>query len=123
MNEEVKKKWVAALRSGEYKQGKDQLKTERYGECTYCCLGVLCDLFAKETNTSWDNKILSCDLFMPTTHIREWAGVSSNDDFSVKVDDPSIISVMAHGKIQLYVLNDKYNYSFAQIADLIEKYL
>jgi len=46
MNEEVKKKWIAALRSGEYEQGQSRL---RPSEDTYCCLGVLCDLYVKET--------------------------------------------------------------------------
>lgn len=38
------KKWVAALRSGEYSQGRGRL---RKGD-TFCCLGVACDLYAKE---------------------------------------------------------------------------
>lgn len=36
---DVKAKWVAALRSGEYRQGKKMLKTP---EGSYCCLGVYC---------------------------------------------------------------------------------
>lgn len=35
-----KEKWVAALRSGKYKQGKDFLYNK--DEDTYCCLGVAC---------------------------------------------------------------------------------
>lgn len=38
MPQEIKTKWIEALRSGEYKQGKDTLKDEN-GAC--CCLGVL----------------------------------------------------------------------------------
>lgn len=38
MNPELKAKWIAALRSGEYKQVTARLRT-REG---YCCLGVLC---------------------------------------------------------------------------------
>ena len=38
MDAEIKRKWVEALRSGKYKQGRDQLQN---GD-TYCCLGVLC---------------------------------------------------------------------------------
>jgi hypothetical protein len=41
MNPEVKQKWVAALRSGNYEQGKNYLKTFN-GK--FCCLGVLCDI-------------------------------------------------------------------------------
>lgn len=43
MNQNAKK-WVAALRSGEYKQGKHFL---RYKDC-FCVLGVACDLMVKE---------------------------------------------------------------------------
>ena len=38
-------KWLEALRSGEYIQGRDRL---RLGD-RFCCLGVACDLYAKET--------------------------------------------------------------------------
>lgn len=44
MNPEIKTKWVEALRSGKYKQGKKSLRS-REGD-KYCCLGVLCDLYA-----------------------------------------------------------------------------
>ena len=40
MDPVLKKKWVAALRSGKYKQGKEVL---RDGD-RYCCLGVLCEV-------------------------------------------------------------------------------
>lgn len=46
MKPEIKEKWVAALRSGEYKQGRNNLanvKTNRF-----CCLGVLCEVALKE---------------------------------------------------------------------------
>jgi len=39
MDAQLKAKWVEALRSGEYKQTTDQLKSD--DDC-YCCLGVLC---------------------------------------------------------------------------------
>ena len=41
MNKELKDKWIAALRSGKYKQAKKRLRT---GEDSFCCLGVLCDV-------------------------------------------------------------------------------
>lgn len=39
MNQEIKTKWLADLRSGEFEKGKGYLK--RDGK--FCCLGVLCD--------------------------------------------------------------------------------
>lgn len=45
MNPEVKAKWLEALRSGDYQQ-----TTERLQDCGgFCCLGVLTDIYAKET--------------------------------------------------------------------------
>lgn len=41
MNAELKAKWVEALRSGKYKQGRDGLRSTS-GQ--HCCLGVLCDV-------------------------------------------------------------------------------
>lgn len=40
LDPEFKAKWVAALRSGEYKQGKYNLLTEHHGACSFCCIGV-----------------------------------------------------------------------------------
>ena len=44
MNENVEK-WVAALRSGNYLQTKGKLRGKR----GFCCLGVACDVYSKET--------------------------------------------------------------------------
>jgi hypothetical protein len=40
MKRELRDRWVAALRSGEYKQGRDQLRTPGG---SFCCLGVLAE--------------------------------------------------------------------------------
>lgn len=45
MNPEVKARWVAALRSGDYEQTRRKLAD---GQGGYCCLGVLCNLHAQE---------------------------------------------------------------------------
>ena len=39
--------WIEALRSGRYEQGTIYLEQDN----KFCCLGVACDLFAKETRT------------------------------------------------------------------------
>lgn len=43
MNENAKK-WVEALRSGDYEQGKRRLAVKNDGETKFCCLGVACEL-------------------------------------------------------------------------------
>jgi hypothetical protein len=45
MDKELKEKWVAALRSGEYQQGRYYLRSE---DDRYCCLGVLGCLIGKD---------------------------------------------------------------------------
>lgn len=45
---EVRKLWVEALESGDYKKGVGWLRTiDRDGTDRFCCLGVLCDLASK----------------------------------------------------------------------------
>ena len=41
MNKWVKRKWVRALRSGEYEQANGCLVDGTVGNVSYCCLGVL----------------------------------------------------------------------------------
>lgn len=57
-----KTKWIKALRSGEYKQGRSKLK-ERTGSITrYCCLGVAC---AVGIATPHRDRLLCSKSFMP----------------------------------------------------------
>lgn len=73
MNPELKKKWVDALRSGEYKQGKGILNGER----GFCCLGVLCevmelpkekdgDRFIYRFGPNYANSLFIPDVFLST---------------------------------------------------------
>lgn len=41
MSPELKAEWIAALRSGKYRQGQTALRTK---SDEYCCLGVLCNI-------------------------------------------------------------------------------
>lgn len=49
MKQEIKQKWIDALRGGTYQQDIHNLKTNK----GYCCLGVLTDLYLKEHNLEW----------------------------------------------------------------------
>lgn len=52
MNPELKVRWLAALRSGSYRQARKSLQTvPPDGQAGFCCLGVLCDLIAPD---HWD---------------------------------------------------------------------
>ena len=96
MKEEIKNKWVKALRSGEYAQGTGCLVEDG----RFCCLGVLCDI--SETNKrEWGS-------FAGLPHsVKDWAGMSS---------------IFGHFGIStcLSELNDSGK-TFIDIADVIEK--
>ncbi len=51
MEKTLKKKWLKALRSGEYEQGTGAL--HKVEENTYCCLGVLCEIAGLEKNDDY----------------------------------------------------------------------
>lgn len=53
MNPKVKKQWIDALLSGEYKKG-TLLHVIRNDEHSFDVLGVLCDLYAKRNGKEWE---------------------------------------------------------------------
>ena len=128
MKADVKDRWVNALRSGDYKQGTQCLLSE---SGSYCCLGVLCDLYMKETKeeVEWETtedsygdkmkvaSFLGYTTILPET-IREWAGLNEQS--------PSVTYVDMDGEggyFMLSNLNDEHDASFDQLAELIEEQL
>lgn len=131
MDQNIKAQWVAALRSGEYAQGKKALSLDNQ----YCCLGVLCDLAEKAgavesiTDTvdspdfESDEQVVtkfygkhSASSFLPQEVVK-WSGVQ---DGIVDVHTPAVEGVSDAGLVSLHILNDTGS-TFAEIADLIEQ--
>lgn len=57
MNKQIKQRWIDALRSGEYSQGQGCLHDSSHDliNGSFCCLGVLCDLYIKDNpDVAWD---------------------------------------------------------------------
>ncbi len=113
-------KWVAALRSGEYKQTKKHL-TDDMG---HCCLGVACELYIKDggalikTPDGRPGGIVAYGTPGHTTNtarlpdsVMKWLGLKSDTGIA---EDPGLPN------IQLSSLND-HGSSFREIADVIEK--
>ena len=129
MNQEIKKLWVAALRSGNYVQGKNALCQESPEGPHFCCLGVLCDLAVAADVTEQSltedkgNTVRAYreDLTLPNTvpatavlphSVVMWANLNSAH--------PMVLADgYEHGLAQL---NDSGS-TFSEIADLIEKHL
>lgn len=117
MNHEIKTAWAAALRSGEYEQGTGQLRKEEVEGVSFCCLGVLCDLYVKAKGLEWKDNRVACefpqsffygaDAFTPD-EVMLWADLGNSN--------PHI------NNGNLADLNDAPTH-FTVIADLIEKHL
>lgn len=112
MNKEIAMKWVAALRSGEYKQGKQCLNNNNE---KFCCLGVLCELAIKDgiqlnKENSTFNGIFEYDSYIGTIQkkVKDWSGI---DSCIGEAKDKSFV---------LTDLNDNENKTFEEIADIIE---
>ena len=114
MNKRVKTQWIKALRSGKYKQGRGSLRNL---DNTYCCLGVLCDLYARRRTTpprhQWKSvgsryAIAAAEGVLPVC-VQQWAGLSTTD--------PELQGRMASE------WNDQKHAGFKRIATLIEKHL
>ena len=124
MNPKVKESWVSALRSGQYKQTRFKLKSQG----GFCCLGVLCDLYSKETGEEWvEDENKNCYQFLGQSQtlpdkVSEWAELPPF---------PTLISYRAlpftDGRapspypIRLEALNDDHKKTFKEISDLIEE--
>lgn len=107
MNREIKQKWISALKSGKYTQGKGYLKITSSAGNHYCCLGVLCEVMEipsykpyKLTASSFDENTATL-----STSLLSKAGLTDEN------------------QTDLINMNDEANYSFSQIADFIEEKL
>jgi hypothetical protein len=111
MNQDIKAKWVAALRGGEYKQGAGQLRLRN----RFCCLGVLCELHAKAVGMAWQGDVYCGSEMTLPSDVMTWADLPLNNP-DVEVEG------YEEATKELAVLNDE-GMPFPEIADLIEKQL
>jgi hypothetical protein len=121
-------KWIKALRSGQYKQCKEQLRNNN----KYCCLGVACDIVP---NAIFED----CDVSLPLSVTQYYN--FKNSYVPLRVPDSVMKNYVARCKQQkkryvnvekemrsfeedegLYatLLNDEYGFTFKEIADCIE---
>lgn len=127
MKEDIKAKWVEALRSGNYKQTEGNLHDTR----GYCCLGVLCDIARQDGVGHWEPSAAeTCFLFVPRIDdvdadrsalphaVQHWAGLPNENP---SVDLPDADNQLGVSLSTVAEANDSGNYDFNRIADLIEE--
>lgn len=109
MNENARK-WVQALRSGEFQQAKGTLRDQ---DGRMCCLGVACEVYRREVGGEWRDEQFGPPGesfqggFLPLG-VRDWLGLASH--FALPKDR----------RRSLVRCNDSYGATFEEIADLIE---
>lgn len=122
------RKWVNALRSGEFKQATDLLARNVNGELNFCCLGVACETAL----TNGVEMTVEVDDFSKTYDhhgsllphaVIEWLGLSDKPTVAWEsVPDEVERYMSGYGThVSLNSLNDRANATFEQIADAIEK--
>ena len=121
-------KWVAALRSGKYKQGKEALTTT----AGYCCLGVACELALeagvrmdvefKEAKHDADYGEWSYDgqTGMLPEAVANWLGIAVDVDDGTNGYDVRIPKYEGDTDVSVAIINDG-DASFKKIATLIER--
>lgn len=134
MNPEIKARWTAALRSGEYPQAKAFLRIPE----GFCCLGVLCDLAVKHgiitqqspdvhsfADRFWEYGDEGNELDLPQAVV-EWAGLDgANPNVGPDLPDGARTGNpddMPFSGPNLAMLNDNGT-PFAVIADIIDAQL
>lgn len=129
MKPEIKAAWVAALRSGEFKQDFSRLKNGK----GYCCLGVLSELALRSPDcpvNEWcsiDHEhdptvCVAAEMWYLPNLVQRWAGLASSDPGVLvpHFTDGDGTYPAADGISGLARLNDNH-ISFSRIADLIEQ--
>lgn len=92
MDEEIKRKWVEALRSGQFLQGQNALSSVGREGLVLCCIGVgFC-------------------VARPTENVGAYGTTGAARAIGLSRDQES----------HLVIMNDEEGASFAQIADYIE---
>lgn len=126
MKQEVKEKWITALRSGDYVQGFGTLKTI---DNKHCCLGVLCDIYHKETGEGkWKNHDFNDGIFFNINSKSESVQLPTEVQKWADIDGPTPYVIVNSFERPLSNVNDEgisnsIGASFEIIADIIEKQL
>jgi hypothetical protein len=117
MQAELKQKWIEALRSGKYEQGRGQL---RDASNRYCCLGVLADVCGVEWAQNTQRK------YYPKGEVHIFyinSEPDNPDSYSDRTLSPKFQDQVGLDGGQhhcLLAMNDNLRRTFNDIADYIE---
>jgi len=130
MDRDLRDRWCAALRSGNYKQGMTYLCQHDGDHKLYCCLGVLCDIQGVEFTD-----VVEYDDYDDTEYLEDYLTCRLGEE--TLSDEGEEFGLTKRQHETCYRMNDGGNdtltclnlgienkpYTFAEIADWIEKNL
>lgn len=120
MNQDIKARWLEALRSGRYARGTERLQADG----KFCCLGVLCELAVADGIAEADHT--SVERYGHVTYQAKSEGNASVLPGGVVAwaELPSENPLVGSGDDRYSVAHfNDHGYSFGEIADLIERWL
>lgn len=150
MKQDIKERWLAALRSGEYPQAEGYLAPaimdddEQYKPRGFCCLGVLCEIAVAdgivERALNGEHYEYADEGSELPDAVQRWAGLSQaipdvrtehihddqclmNEDGGCDWLDNPVTPDDGLQEFSLAELNDERHLNFDQIADIIERRL
>lgn len=110
MRKDIAEKWIKALKSGKYKQTSGYLRKDD----GFCCLGVLCNLHAKEhpkiAKTQTNPNVYLGQMCVLPDSVKQWAEMDT--------DNGLIYNGKSHGCLS--EMNDQGK-SFKEIAEVIKQ--
>jgi hypothetical protein len=110
VNTKFIRKWIDALRSGTFNQGRGKLRSNRN---RYCCLGVACELLPKKFNIKW---VKEKGALLYGLDINK----SETDYYRLPEEILDYIGIDNFSETQLIRMNDEEKKSFTKIADFLE---
>lgn len=110
------RKWVAALRSGAFKQGVGSMKLETPTGPVYCCLGVAQEIALRSGHLPKTEVPWGPTSALEPSILQEFYGLSDGSEFMVDAGN-----VLDKTNTHLALLNDVAGWDFNQIADAVEK--
>jgi hypothetical protein len=128
MNPEIRARWTAALRSGEFVQGIEYLayNDPNSGQRKNCCMGVLCELALEEgvVTSQLINEIVGYgdgnEMRVLPGEVLEWAGLYEQNPALRPYQRGDYHWRGIGSQMTCSDANDGERLSFSEIADLID---
>lgn len=113
MEAELKSRWTAKLRSGDYLQGKGALRKRGTYQDLFCCLGVLCEVAVE------DGRVHRSE----TPEVVGWNYNYNEEGGVLPIELESWSGIDLDDRQELMSMNDDAGNTFEEIADWIDQNL